>query len=44
MNSELNVRKGELQKIVNDPRVTPVGHFLRKTSLDELPTFFLVVW
>jgi lipopolysaccharide/colanic/teichoic acid biosynthesis glycosyltransferase len=26
-----------LFKIVNDPRVTPIGHILRKTSLDELP-------
>src|SRR5437868_12999807 len=24
------------QKLANDPRITPVGHFLRKSSLDEL--------
>jgi lipopolysaccharide/colanic/teichoic acid biosynthesis glycosyltransferase len=30
-------------KITNDPRITPVGKFLRKTSLDEIPQFFNIL-
>jgi exopolysaccharide biosynthesis polyprenyl glycosylphosphotransferase len=38
-----NEMSGAMFKMQNDPRITRVGNFLRKTSLDELPQFWNVL-
>ncbi len=40
---EHNEMDGPLFKMANDPRITPVGRWLRKLSIDELPQLFSVV-
>ncbi|MFC1615875.1 sugar transferase [Patescibacteria group bacterium] len=41
--AEKNIKSGPIMKIEDDPRVTRVGKFIRKYSIDELPQIFNVL-
>ena len=38
-----NEMEGPAFKIENDPRITKIGRFIRKTSIDELPQLFNII-
>jgi len=38
-----NQMRGPVFKVAEDPRITPLGHWLRRTSMDELPQLFNVL-
>ncbi|MDD5032244.1 MAG: sugar transferase [Patescibacteria group bacterium] len=41
---ERNTKDGPVYKIADDPRITKVGKFIRRWSIDELPQFFNVLF
>ncbi len=40
---EKNEKDGPVFKIKDDPRITRIGHFIRKTSIDELPQLLNII-
>ena len=43
MEQRNNEQKNSFVKLENDPRITKVGHFIRKYSIDELPQLFNIL-
>lgn len=41
--ADQNKMQGLMFKVANDPRIIPIGRFMRKTSLDEFPQFWNVL-